>query len=138
MGTSNRWKADMLKTLLGGATIKALLVTSGYAFDPDHSIVDDVVPASNEMTGTGYSRLTLSGLAVTQDDANDRATFTFDDLVWSSASFDDDVAGCWLFEFVTDDSDSPLRRFYALSATTDGGDFTLRANSDGDLAVQAG
>jgi len=123
----------MLRTL-EGVTLKALLLGAGYSFDPDHSIVDDTLPASNEVTGTGYARATLSGVAITQDDIEDRATWTFDDIVWAALDVGD-VAGCWIYEEVTDDSDSPLRRFYSLSATTDGGEFRLRANTDGDLEV---
>ena len=42
------------------ADIRALLLTSGYVVDPDDDFVADLTPGSNELTGTGYLRLSLA------------------------------------------------------------------------------
>lgn len=63
---------DMVSDYFTGVTLKAMLVGSGFTFDKDaHNFRDDV---TSEVAGTGYTAggVTLSGVTVTQDAANDR------------------------------------------------------------------
>lgn len=75
-------------TIWTSATIKAMLVASGYTADPDHPFVDSGAgaanPLTNENSGTGYVRKTLASKAVTQDDANNRIIYSAADLTWTT------------------------------------------------------
>jgi hypothetical protein len=48
---SNGWITDALSTAVGAMTIKAMLVDSGFAADPDAT----AVPTGDEISGTGYT-----------------------------------------------------------------------------------
>lgn len=65
------------------ATVKAMLVTSGYTFDDTDSVVNDVTPGSNELSGAGYSRLTLGSKAVSPDTGAGRTYFQAGNLSWT-------------------------------------------------------
>ena len=70
----------------GGDKIKLALANSSYTPDRDaHDFFDDL---TNEVTGTGYTAggLLLASQAVTQDDVNDRAIFSANDLTFSTAT----------------------------------------------------
>lgn len=72
-----------------GDTIKVLLLdnTTAYTFDPDtHEYVNDIADAgttATEMSGTGYSRKTISGQTTSQDNTDDEGVFDGDDVTWS-------------------------------------------------------
>ena len=63
---------------------KIILMESGFSFDRDaHHEYADV--SGNELpTGNGYTAggITLAGVAVTEDDANDRTTITWNNVSW--------------------------------------------------------
>lgn len=68
-------------------TLRAALVTQSYAADKDaHAVFADI---SHEVVGTGYSAggKVLTGLALAQDNANDRAVLQADNLVWPVGAF---------------------------------------------------
>lgn len=70
--------ADMVSSYFSGKTVKAMLVGSGWTFDKDaHDFRADVTA---EVTGTGYTAggITLTGVAVAQDTANDRVEIAAD------------------------------------------------------------
>lgn len=69
-----------------GATFKCALCTSLYTPDIDTHV--DFADITNEVVGTGYTAggETLTTLAVVQDDANDRATWGFDDVTWANST----------------------------------------------------
>lgn len=83
---------DAKEELLNGSfslasdTIRVMLLddSATYTFDPDaHEFVSDITSAGTEMSGTGYSRKTLSGTAVSEDTADDEGVFDADDVTWS-------------------------------------------------------
>ena len=80
---SNRFAADLAKGVhdLTSITVKMVLLDASYTPDPDHNFADDIV--AHELSGTGYSRQALTTKAVTQDDTNDLAKFTSDDVVFT-------------------------------------------------------
>ncbi len=101
-------KRDLLKGDLDfdTATIKALLYDTSHSSDAD----DDTVSAFavlDEINEAGYSRQTLANVAVTLDDVNDRAYVDADDPAFGSIVAGGTVAGCIVYKFVTDDTDSP-------------------------------
>lgn len=64
------------------ATIRMLLTQQGlYVPDPDHNTLSDV---AGEVTTTNYTRRTLTGVQVVEDDAGDRSRFTADLLTMTS------------------------------------------------------
>ena len=83
---SNRFKYSILSAI-SGHTIKAILMASGFTFDKDTHHVYSDVSASELTTANGYTAggATLTGITVTEDDANDRATFTANDVTWTAS-----------------------------------------------------
>lgn len=88
MAAPNDAKEELLNGTfaLENDTIRVLLLdnSQSYTFDPDaHEFVSDITGAGSEMSGTGYSRQSLSGKTVSEDTSGDRGVFTADDVTWS-------------------------------------------------------
>lgn len=90
MAVPNATKTEFFNGTLNlsstGDTIRVLLLddSAAYTFDPDnHDFVDDVLAAGNEMSGTGYTRLTLANQNTSTDDTDDEGVFDGDDSQWS-------------------------------------------------------
>lgn len=68
-------------------SFKIILMASGFVFNADthHGYAD--VSASELATGYGYTRntKTLSGVAVTEDDTNDRCSVTWSNVTWTAS-----------------------------------------------------
>jgi hypothetical protein len=118
---------------LTGDDIRVLLVASGSTCGTE----EDVTTISgfttlSELSGTGYVRKALANEIVNKDNANDRAEFDADDVVWSAINAGTAIAAL-IYKHVTGDADSiPL--FYIDSNfpfVTNGGDFTLQWNAEG-------
>lgn len=133
---SNRWKRDVA-AVAAAETLKVILLGATYSFAPSHSVVDDLVPGSNEVSGTGYSRQTVGSKVASQDDTNDRGLLDCADVVFSAIDVGY-VKGAWIYSDITDDSDSPLRQYISVAKTSNGGDLTLRINSAGLFEVLEG
>lgn len=89
-GIYNRLKYNLMKKLvdLSADTINVILLNNSHAFDADDNVLTDI--NANELAATGgYSTggAALASKTVTQDDANDCATFDAADSAWSSATF---------------------------------------------------
>ena len=71
----NQFVEDLAEKVhnLGADTIKVLLVKNTYGFAATQNIVNDITPATHEVTGGGYARQTLTTKTVTEDDTNNRA-----------------------------------------------------------------
>lgn len=71
-----------------GDTFKIILMQSGYTFDKDahHGYAD--VSASELATGNGYTAggATLAGVAVTEDDTDDRTEVTWSNATWVASN----------------------------------------------------
>lgn len=66
----------------GTATIKALLVTSGYTPDLNaHSYLSDI---TSEVTGSGYARQTLASVTWTKDATNQRSELKSSAVSWTA------------------------------------------------------
>lgn len=120
-------------------TLKLMLVGASAPFDPDHNFVSDLV--SHEVSGTGYAggfggsgRKALTSRTLTEDDSNDRVTFTATNVTWTSINVGV-VAAAILFKEVSSDSDSPVLVFVDFpNLTTGGGDLTLQWDPGGMLS----
>lgn len=68
-------------------SFKIILMASGFVFDKDahHAYAD--VSASELATGYGYTRdtKTLTGVALTEDDTNDRLSVTWSNVTWTAS-----------------------------------------------------
>lgn len=68
-------------------SFKIILMASGFVFDKDthHGYAD--VSASELATGYGYTRdtKTLTGVALTEDDTNDRLSVTWSNVTWTAS-----------------------------------------------------
>lgn len=91
MAIPNHAKAELLNGSIDVAndTIRVLLLddSTAYTYDPAaHEFVADIADGgttATEMSGTGYSRQTLAGNAVTQDDTDDEGVFDANDVTWT-------------------------------------------------------
>lgn len=109
-----------------------LLKGSGYTPNKDHDFVSDLVPASNEVTVSGYSRQTLASPTETFDDTNDRTVYDCADPSFGTLVAGETVSAMVLYRFVTNDADSILMAYYDLTDTpTAGTAFPVAINSSG-------
>ena len=94
---SNHAKYQEMKKLIDYSTdvFKMILMNSAFAFDKDaHAIYEDV--SANELaTANGYTKggQTLSGGALTEDDANDRGNMAWNDETFTASGGDIGPAG---------------------------------------------
>lgn len=132
-GWYNSGKRDVFDGTISLAadTIKVMLVNASYAPDADHDFANDV--NANELSGTGYvagfagaGRKTLAGKTFSTDLVNDRAEFTFADVVWTAINAGT-AAYAILLKEITNDGASRLIAYLDLNpdVVTNGGDFTL-------------
>lgn len=140
---------------LDGDTIKAMLVTPGYVYDPDHTVIDNGAdnatdPSFNEISATNYTggfggggRKTVAIAAGAVDDASNYAYWTLSDLTWSSlgGASNATVGALILVKEITNDTASRLIAYLGITnRATDGNDFPVNFNSGsegGNLRFQA-
>lgn len=141
VGFYNEGKGDLgTATWVAGGDYRLLLIDNAgtYTFNADHDFVAGLTPGSNESTGTGYARKTLTGFAVTVDDANDWAEYdATDPTIYSGADFGV-IQAAVVFRFVTNDAASPLICYLdgtGFPITTNSGDLTLQFHADGVFKI---
>jgi hypothetical protein len=117
---SNHFKYQLAKKAidLSADTIKIILMNTTFAFDKDSHATLANVTADQLSTANGYTQdnKELANKSVTEDDANDKAKMTCDDVTWTASggaigptgaailyddtTSDDTVIGC--IDFGTD------------------------------------
>lgn len=113
-------------------TIKALAVTSGYTFSKSHEFVSQI---TNEVSGTGYSRQTLSTKSIVsttgtpdQIEFKDTGGVTFTNIDVSGSG---DIAALIIYKEVTTDSDSPVICYVDIpDIATNGSTITIDFTND--------
>jgi hypothetical protein len=110
-------------------SFKIILMDTGFVFDVDnHSDYADV-SASELATGNGYTQNTkaLAGVAVTQDDSDNRCEITWNDVVWTASGGSiGPVAGAIIIDdTVTNDVVIGYIDFSTERTQADGGAFTI-------------
>lgn len=132
-------KGSIVEKVRDGATLKAMLLTvqESDGTIADHDTIASMLAGGNtEATFTNYARLTMTGTAVTVDDALDRASVDADDMVWASAggASNETLVALVIYEDVdaTDANAIPLLK-YEFSVTTDGQNLTAAVNASGLL-----
>jgi hypothetical protein len=68
-------------------SFKIILMATGFTFNKDTHATYTDVSASELSTGNGYTQntKTLTGVSVTEDDANDRAEVTWSNAQWTAS-----------------------------------------------------
>lgn len=124
----------------GGADVRVLLLGGAgyvYTFDPDDVFVADLTPGTNELAGTGYGRITMTGETVTQNDTDDRVEWDATDTDFGTLNADNgDIDAVILFVHTGNDATATLIAFLdiinpALPFTTAGVNFTVQWNVAG-------
>lgn len=108
-----------------GSTYGLLLVGTSYTHDPDLDDLTATAIANNELSGTGYTRKTVTP-SVTINDTSDQAEITWPDQTWSGADFGT-VQGAILYREDSAADGSRVPMIYEeldSNATTNGGDYT--------------
>lgn len=132
--------------LVNDTSIKLILVGSTHSLDVDDSFVDPSLAAGSELNGTGYvggyggsGRKAVSVRAISRDDANDRAEFTFAPVTWSSINAGTAAGAVLIRERAgTGDTMSELIAFIdsgGFPVVTNGGDLTFTPNVEGVLQL---
>lgn len=126
------------KTALAGAQLdldthdmRILLVMTNTTADTDQDVQNIAdIGTLDEMDGSGYARQTLTGEAINEDAANNRAEFDANDATFSTLGAGTrSVAGIVLYRHVTNDADA------VLLAYIDSGGFPFAASGT-DVVVQ--
>lgn len=86
---SNKFKFQLASGLIDfdADTFKVMLMASGFVFNKDtHEFLNNV-SGSELVNGNGYTTggLTLSGVAVTEDDTNDRTSVAWSNPAWTAS-----------------------------------------------------
>lgn len=109
-----------------------MILVSGHTPDIDaHHVLTDV-SGDEYGTGSGYTSggEVITNPAVATDDANDRATWDFDDVTWSSLGpLSPDTPSHAIIYDDTEASDSLICYIELGVTATNGGDFTIAPNA---------
>ncbi|MBX3002324.1 MAG: hypothetical protein KIT29_03600 [Anaerolineales bacterium] len=125
------WLKGEVQPLLDA--LRVALVTAEYVANKDsHQVFADI---SNEVVGTGYSAggQLLSGVVLTQDDANDRAVLQANSPLWAVGAFT--ARAALLYKDSGNPATSPLLAYMNFGAdhTVSGEDFNLEWSPEGVL-----
>ena len=145
---SNHFFYNMANDYFSGKTVKAIAIasngsetfsTTDYDNLADAGAAADI--ASYEFDGTGYTAYgpTMANVAVTEDDANDRAKIDCDDFVLTSLAAGTHPIEGWLFyvDGATDADRKIIGWFeYANPQTPNGENFTVEIPVDGFMRVR--
>lgn len=145
----NNFKEQLLNGNIDFAnnTLRVALLDNGtsYTPDPDNEVfVDDVLDGgvtAQEFTGSGYSRQTLGGVSVSQDNTDDEGVVDANDTTFSSID-GATIQSALIYKQVGGDDTTPgddvLIGHYTSSdfpLTANGGDVTLQWNAEGIVNV---
>ena len=120
----------------GTTDMRALLIKTddngtlpSGAYDPDLNTVADLEAVSNvsEMSGTGYSRKTMGGMAATEDDTNNRVVLDANDLTWTAINAGT-ARAVVVYKYNASDASAELLSIHDTNfpKTTNGGDLTVQ------------
>lgn len=118
--------------------IRAILVMDTTTVDTENDGIVFVADFTTlaETAGANYVRKALANQAVNKDDANDRAEFDADDVVWSAlGNGATPLQGVLLYKHVTVDADSRVIAFIEFATVQSPGDsnFTVAWDPEGIL-----
>lgn len=96
---------------------RILLLSDNTAFSPDrvaHEYVADVLDDGDEYDGANYSRKSLTGLSVEQNDTQNTAEWRGDKVRFDNLGSltGPDVQAAVIYRYVTDDTDSDVIKIF--------------------------
>lgn len=111
--------------------IRCLLLKSSVSFNEDHNVVSDLTPGTNEISVSGYTRQTLAGVSVSQDNSDNRGEASANQVTFSGLATGQTVGAAVVYKRASAGSDTDasdwLIGFYDLTDTpTNGGDIIVR------------
>lgn len=111
-------------------TFKIILMNTTFAFDKDSDATLALVTADQLTTGNGYTQddETLANVSVTEDDTDDRAEITWDDVTWTASGGSIGATGAAIIydDTTSDDTVVGCIDFGADYTVTDGLSFILK------------
>jgi hypothetical protein len=146
-GLFNQAMVDILKGAIDfdTDTLKVMLVTSSFVFDPDTQVVDtggddvndpsycEIAPASGYVGGFAGSGRKTVAVEVVKDDEGNLVNVLFEsggNTTWESVAAGVTVGGAILIKEATDDTDSRVIGWFEITDTaTNGQDFVLAWNA---------
>jgi hypothetical protein len=135
---SNFYNNGLLKLLNGDINyisddISLLVVDNTYTFDRTDEFVSDI---TGEVSGSGYSRLSLAGKTLSLNASTNTVVFDCDDLTMNVVSTSNAFSGAVIYGNTGVDSTSPLIGFFDMPETsTNGSDVTLTVAAAGLFQV---
>ena len=111
---------------------RLILLGAGYSYDPDGNNGYANVSA-NEISTTNYTATgkALAGLAVTQDDANDRAKWDANDITWTALGTTVIAHGVIYDDTPTAPVADPLVCHVEIATNSNGNDYTVSWHANG-------
>jgi hypothetical protein len=120
-----------------GDDMRAILCMTNTTADTDVDADNTGTYTLDECDGANYARKTMDTQAVATDDANDRAEWDADDLVFTSlGNGTRQLQGVLIHEFITDDASSFPLAFVEFSSTINPGGSTLTVSWNAEGIVQ--
>lgn len=114
---------------------RMMLLVGNHIEDVDDDFVNDI--SVDEASDASYGRVTLTTVAMTDDDANDRAELDFDDVVFSALANETVTEAVAYLQVGVDDTtpaNDPLIALWDIADTAaDGSDFTLQVGTEGAI-----
>lgn len=145
---SSAWMAYGASGLMDGSidldtsTLKAILLMTNTTCDTEDKRYVGDFTTLDEMDGSGYSRVTLSGGSVSGDLVNHRGEITFSDIRFSGVGAGTrQVQGLLIYKHVTNDADSVAIAYIdgdlagVFPFTANGGDVVIASPAEGLLRV---
>lgn len=123
---SNHFKYQLASKKIDFAsdTFKIILMNDTFTFNKDtHSTLSGVTDYQLT-TGSGYTQneKALEGVSVTEDDTNDRAYVTWDDVTWTSTGSIGPIGALIIYDDDTDDDT-------VVGCTDFGSDYTVTSGN---------
>jgi hypothetical protein len=119
--------------------IRVLLLEAATDENPDDVDVAAVLARAGTTELVTYTRGALAAEATTQDDANDRAEFDANDIVFSSVVAQNAIVAYVVYKFITNDASSIPIMFVddatGLPLTPNGSDITITWDAQGILQL---
>ena len=119
--------------------IRVILLEAASDEDKDDANVGVVLARAGTTELATYTRGALAGETTTQDDANDRAEFDANDIVFTSVVAQNAIVAYLVYKFITDDAGSIPIMFVdnasGLPLPTNGSNITITWNAEGILQL---
>lgn len=136
----NRGKLQLGEEAFSGLDLRCLLLQTAvpYVFDPTDNFVANVITGGVvEISVSGYARQVLANIAATENDTDNRVEYEADEVQFTALAAGQTIDSAIVFEFVTNDADSPVISYYNLVNTpTNGGNAIVQfdGSDPGDFA----